>query len=49
VVDEAREHLQNIPGTQTRMQPPFTWRGSRISGMAISSRSIVPPAITLRC
>ena len=25
------------------------WRGPRISGMAISSRSIVPPAITLRC
>ena len=28
---------------------PRTWRGSRISGGAISSSSIVLPAITSRC
>ena len=28
---------------------PFTWPVSRISGVAISSGSIAPPAITWRC
>jgi hypothetical protein len=39
----------NIPGTDGAKCFPYTPRGSRTSGRATSSRSIVPPAITSRC
>ena len=45
-VDEPRERPQEHSKLECN---PFTWRGSRISGMAISSRSIAPPAIMWRC
>ena len=42
-VDDTFGPRQNITGTKTVKCSPCTWRGSRISGEAISSRSIAPP------